>query len=134
MSNIFSFYNQRYSQQSIDCCKPPPTNVKHLEPTNPWEFFANSWICFTKRSCQNFGFYPVSIACLQSKIYRQPLRSKQPNQQIHFRFAQNGCLFMWGAYFWMGAYKCDVVVVIKMSALYSRGAYFVWVLIIPILR
>ena len=37
---------------------------------------------------------------------------------------------MWGAYFCMGAYKCDVVVVIKIGI----GAYFVWVPIIPILR
>ena len=35
---------------------------------------------------------------------------------------------MWGAYFCMGAYKRDVVVVIKM------GAYIHGVLIIPILR
>ena len=35
-------------------------------------------------------------------------------------FAQNGCLFMWGAYFCMGAYKRDVVVVIKMGA-YIHG-------------
>ena len=32
-----------------------------------------------------------------------------------------------GAYFRMGAYKCDVVVVIKMGAYYSCGAYFVCV-------
>ena len=35
-------------------------------------------------------------------------------------FAQNGYLFMWGAYFCMGAYKRDVVVVIKMGA-YIHG-------------
>ena len=37
---------------------------------------------------------------------------------------------MWGVYFHMGAYKHDEVVVIKMDV-YSWGAYFVWVLIIP---
>ena len=31
-------------------------------------------------------------------------------------FARNGCLFMWGAYFCMGVYKRDVIVVIKMGA------------------
>ena len=31
-------------------------------------------------------------------------------------FAWNWCLFMWGAYFCNGAYKRDVVVVIKMGA------------------
>ena len=35
-------------------------------------------------------------------------------------FARNGCLFMWSAYFCMGAYKRDVVVVIKMGA-YIHG-------------
>ena len=49
-------------------------------------------------------------------------------------FTWNGCLFMWGAYFCMGAYKCDVVVVIKVRAYIHEVLYFVWVLIIPILR
>ena len=49
-------------------CQPPPTNVKCLEPTNPLEVFANSWICFIKRPYLNFGLYPVSIDCLQSEI------------------------------------------------------------------
>ena len=35
-------------------------------------------------------------------------------------FARNGCLFMWGAYFCMDAYKHDVVVVKKMGA-YIHG-------------
>ena len=41
---------------------------------------------------------------------------------------------MWGAYFCMGAYKHDVVVVINMGA-YIHGVliFCVWVLIIPIL-
>ena len=46
----------------------------------------------------------------------------------------NRCLFMWGAYFCMGAYKRDVI---KMSAfihghLFMVLAYFLWVPIIPI--
>ena len=39
-------------------------------------------------------------------------------------FAQNRCHCMWGAYFCMGAYKHDVVVVIKMGAYISWGAYY----------
>ena len=44
-------------------------------------------------------------------------------------FAWNGCLFMWGAYFWMAAYKRDMIVVIKMGAyihrcLFCVGAYY----------
>ena len=38
------------------------------------------------------------------------------------------CFFMWGAYFCIGAYKCNVVVVIKMSAyipgVLCVGAYY----------
>ena len=37
------------------------------------------------------------------------------NQQIHFCFHANGYPFMWGAYFYIGAYKWDVVVVIEMG-------------------
>ena len=37
--------------------------------------------------------------------------------------ALDGCLFMWGAYFCMGAYKRDVVFVIKMGA-YIHGCLF----------
>ena len=40
---------------------------------------------------------------------------------------------MWGAYFCVGAFKCDVVAEIKM-AVNIHGAYFVWVLIILILQ
>ena len=67
------------------------------------------------------------IPCLQLEIdpgKKLPLRSKKPNQQIHFRLHGNRCLFMWGA-----AYKCDVVVVIQMGAyihgsLFCVGAYY----------
>ena len=42
--------------------------------------------------------------------------------------------FHMGAYFCMGAYKRDVVVVIKMGAYIHGVLIFVWVPIIPILR
>lgn len=62
--------------------------------------------------------FPVLIAHLQSEIDtgEKPLRSKKPNQQIDLQLHGNRCLFMWGAYFCMGAYKHDVVAVIKMGA------------------
>ena len=41
---------------------------------------------------------------------------------------------MCGAYFFVGAYKHDVVVVTKIGADIHGGAYFVWVPIIQILR
>ena len=58
------------------------------------------------------------IACSQSEIDtgdsgHYVRRTESANL---FPFAWNGCLFMWGAYFCMGAYKRDVVVVIKMGA------------------
>ena len=37
---------------------------------------------------------------------------------LHFRLHGNGCLFMWGAYFCMGAYERDVIGEIKMGASY----------------
>ena len=37
---------------------------------------------------------------------------------------------MWGAYFCMGAYKHDVVTVIKMGA-FIHGAYLLWVSVTP---
>ena len=43
-----------------------------------------------------------------------------------------------GAYFCMGAYKCDVIAIIKMGAFihgpFIHGPYFLWVPIIRILR
>ena len=39
-----------------------------------------------------------------------------------------------GAYFCMGAYKCNVLVVIKMGAYVHGVLIFAWVLIVPILR
>ena len=51
------------------------------------------------------------------------MKLQKADQQIHFHFCGNGCLFMWGAYFHMSAYKCDVVVVFKMGA-YIHGFSF----------
>ena len=64
----------------------------------------------------------VSIACLQVErdTGEELLRSKKPNQQTHFCLWH---LFMWGAYFCMGAYKPDVVVVVKIGA-YIHGCLF----------
>ena len=71
----------------------------------------------------------MSIACLQSEIDTDEKLALKPNQQLHFHLHSNGCLFMWGAYFRMGAYKCDVVVVIKrvpifMGCLFCVSAYY----------
>ena len=48
----------------------------------------------------------------------KPLRLKKPNQQIDFCLQRHV-----GAYFRMGAYKCNVVVVIKIGA-YIHGFLF----------
>ena len=47
--------------------------------------------------------------------------------QLLALFSKSG---MQGAYFYMGAHKCDVFVVIKIGAC-IHGAYFVWVPNIP---
>ena len=62
----------------------------------------------------------MSIACLQSEIDWRKVAAtiEKLNQQLHFCLHGTGAL--WGAYFCMGAYKCNVVVVIKMGA-YNHG-------------
>ena len=76
-----------------------------------------------------------SLLTIRDRHWRKVATAfKQAESANSLPFARNRCLFMWGAYFCVSAYKRDVVVVIKMGAyLYSWGAYFVWVLIIPIL-
>ena len=93
---------------------------------------------FYQDALPKFWLYPVSIACLQSEIdigKNYPLHSKQPTQQININFSLRGnwCLFMWGACFCMGAYKCNVVVVIKLGA-YIHGASFLWMPIILVIQ
>ena len=51
-----------------------------------------------------------------------------------FEKAKSANSLPFALHFHMGAYKRNVVVVIENGFLYSWGAYFVWVLIIPILR
>ena len=80
---------------------------------------ANSLICFIKQPCLYVSFYPMLIACLQSEIkYQRKLAAICLKSQISnsLPFACNGCLFLWGAYFCMAAYKHNVVVIIKMGA------------------
>ena len=73
----------------------------------------------------------MSIAWLQSDIDWQKVAATFEKAEAAklLPFARNGCLFMWGAYFCMGAYKRDVVVVIKMvpifmGCLFCVGAYY----------
>ena len=77
----------------------------------------------------------MAIACLRSEIDNDENRKlaatfEKAKSANHFRLHGNGCPFMWGVYFHMGAYKHDEIVVIKMGV-YSWGAYIVQVLIIP---
>ena len=98
---------------------------------------------FYQEPCVNFGLYPVVIACLQSEIYRHWWKAaatfKRAESANSLSFAQKWCLYMWGAFFSMGAYKCDVVVIhgvlflcgCLLSWFYGmyRVSIFVWVLI-----
>ena len=53
--------------------------------------------------------YPDFVE-LNLTLIRLATKFEKPNQQIHFCFHCNQSLFMWGAYFCMGAYKYIVVV------------------------
>ena len=59
------------------------------------------------RACINFVFYPVSIACLQLEIDSGEVAAtfEKAESANSLPFTLNGCLFMWGTYFCMGAYK-----------------------------
>ena len=70
--------------------------------------------------------------CSHSQLEKRDARSLQ-HIYTHFCLRGNECLFMWGAYFCMGAYNRDVLVVIKMGAYIHGGAYYLWVPIILIL-
>ena len=119
-----------------------PTPAHQCKALRTIESFANSWICFNKiwRPCLNFDFYLVPIACSQSEIntgknyllcIRLKTRISKFTSVQSRQLCGNGCLFLWGAYFCMGAYKrpgCN-----QNWCLYSWGAYFLRFLIIPIL-
>ena len=75
------------------------------------------------RPCLNFGFYPVLIACLQAEIDTGEsscyVRKAEPANSLPFVVP-----FHVGAYFCMGAYQCNVVVVIKMDV-YIHGVLII---------
>ena len=64
------------------------------------------------RACINFGFYPVSIACLPSEIDSGEVATtfEKAESANLLPFTRSGCLFMWGTYFCMGAYKHDAYI------------------------
>ena len=89
---------------------------------------------FYQKALAKFKFLSrVNSRCLQAEIDTGEVATMFEEVE-----STNSLLFAMpfhvGAYFCMGAYKHNVVVVIQMGCLYSWGAYFVWVLIIPILQ
>ena len=68
----------------------------------------------------------ILLTIFQIDMHRQILAStfEKAKSANLLLFPQNGCLFMWGAYFCMCVYKCNVVPEIKM------GAYIYEVLIL----
>ena len=86
--------------------------------------FSISWIYFSKRRCLKFNFYPVSIACLQLEIDRGKI------QLLHLKANLPLFCTVKGAYFYMDAYKCNVVAVIKMGA-YIHGMLILCGCILP---
>ena len=63
----------------------------------------------------NFCTYTLSVFSIIVRILSLAERLQWRNVAV-----RNRCLFMWSVYFCMGAYKRDVVVVIKMGA-YIHG-------------
>ena len=59
---------------------------------------------------------------MKSSRYAMFKKAESANSLL---FPRNGCLFMWGAYFCMGTYKRNVVVVIKMGA-YIHGVLILY--------
>ena len=52
---------------------------------------------------------------------------EKSNKQTHFCLYRNRCVFMWGAYFYIGGFKSNVVVKwvpIIMGCLFSMGKYY----------
>ena len=70
---------------------------------------------FYQDGLHKFLFYLVLIVWVQSEVEMWPLVFKMPNQQIYFRL----CLAVWGAIFFMGAYKHNGVVVVKMGNIHG---------------
>ena len=67
---LVAFLESKIVSNRSVVAKPPTTHQRKAYGTNdPLEVFANTWICFIKRLCLNFGLYPVLIACLGSEIH-----------------------------------------------------------------
>ena len=108
------------NNQSI-VANPRPWNQQIRE-----RFFVNSWIFFYQGTCLNFSFYPMSIACLQLKIrhwQKVAIKFEKAESANSLPFTRNGCLFMWVAYFCMGAYKRRCCCWNQNGCLYSWGVY-----------
>ena len=85
---------------------------------------------FYKEALSKFWF----VSCVNSLLtigdrHWQKLAATFEKADFANSLHGNGCLFMWGAYLCMGAYKRNVVVVIKMGVyiqgcLFCVGAYY----------
>ena len=82
---------------------------------------------FYQRPCLNFVF----LSCVDSLLtigdrhwQKVAAMFEKADSANSLPFAWNRCLFMWGAYFYMGAYKCYMVVVIKMGVPIFMGCLF----------
>ena len=68
----------------------------------------------------------MSIACLQLKIrhwQKVAIKFEKAESANSLPFTRNGCLFMWVAYFCMGAYKRRCGCWNQYGCLYSWGVY-----------
>ena len=121
---------------AIDLSLPTPAHQRKAPRTNESvRGFANS--CkFNQVAFLNFSFYPISLS-VQSVIdtgekQKVAAHSRKPNQHVYSVCMGRvpfhvGCLFLYGCLLT----RCGCCN--QNGCLYSWDAYFVWVLIIPIL-
>ena len=132
LANFCPIFMQSEVQSAIDRSLPTPAHQRKALGTN--KVFANSWICFIKRPCLNFWFVSRvdSLLTIIGDRHWQKLAAMFKKSRITKFTPLKGafsCGLMWGAYFCMGAYKHDVVVVMKMVPIFMRclfcvGAYY----------
>ena len=114
LSNVYSCSRTRDTVGDRLLPTPPPAHQRKVLRTNE----------FVRGFClPRFWFVPRvdSLLTIADRHWRTLATMFEKAESANsLPFSRNGCLFMWGAYFYMGAYKHDVVAEIKMGA-YIHG-------------
>ena len=123
--------NPRYRRHSINHCQPLCPQSKTLGISKfTWNYQISERnllipVCFIKRPCLYISVYLASLPSLQSEIKFSHYVKKLKQQFTSV------CALMVAYFLCVGAYKCDVMVVIKIGAIH--GCLFCVVPIILVL-